>query len=479
MSTETVIAPDITRYDPFKVGQRVYIDKTPMTGKIMHIDRDKHGRANRYHIQMKGKWPRVLKRTAKDISTVSDYDRTLYPGRWNLNPGRNLGKGNWEPYRNIRQMVFNIEQVFKTGDIKKLHHTTYHFIIGHMGLIAHYDLPGFRDYYGNQLNQLAYDLVNGMGLGTTNFWWADKFRSDPWYTNQYGRPYVESVAEGIRKIAEVARDYLIQQKKNPRRHNPDDENTIVTSHKRYCDFCDQEGRKELAFYDGATKMGPWANMCVRHFQQYGIGLGTGRGQKYQYQSEDVASAPPAAEPPKKGQKIYVIRGGRVRTLKDELTPELIEKYFKDHPDAYRCTKPPTEETMMRWEESGIARATDGCKVEPDGDCHHGRPSWLKFMGLMNPRRRKIGRNPEGGTLEGQGGSLYDFMLKNRKLYMQYSTLFYKIFGVQLSRFWNNMFGFDVIKFDEEFIKPPEGVSTAQEVERKYGEVGLRLIKSLI
>jgi len=32
--------------------------------------------------------------------------------------------------------------------------------------------------------------------------------------------------------------------------------------------------------DGATTMGPWANMCPRCFEKYGRGLGLGKGQKY-------------------------------------------------------------------------------------------------------------------------------------------------------------------------------------------------------
>jgi hypothetical protein len=43
-----------------------------------------------------------------------------------------------------------------------------------------------------------------------------------------------------------------------------------------CDFgCGSEAR-----YDGRTAMGPWANMCVNHWAQYGVGrLGVGYGQK--------------------------------------------------------------------------------------------------------------------------------------------------------------------------------------------------------
>lgn len=37
------------------------------------------------------------------------------------------------------------------------------------------------------------------------------------------------------------------------------------------------------FIDGATRMGPWANMHPDTHADVGLGLGTGRGQKYQRQ----------------------------------------------------------------------------------------------------------------------------------------------------------------------------------------------------
>lgn len=48
-----------------------------------------------------------------------------------------------------------------------------------------------------------------------------------------------------------------------------------------CDFCKQDPTVmyQEARYDGKTVMGPWANMCQVHFEQYGIGLGLGRGQE--------------------------------------------------------------------------------------------------------------------------------------------------------------------------------------------------------
>ena len=46
------------------------------------------------------------------------------------------------------------------------------------------------------------------------------------------------------------------------------------------------------------------------------------------------------------------------------------------------TKAPSVKTMERWMLNGIAKATDGCKVEPDGVCSHGKPSWIIKLGLI-------------------------------------------------------------------------------------------------
>ena len=45
-------------------------------------------------------------------------------------------------------------------------------------------------------------------------------------------------------------------------------------------------------------------------------------------------------------------------------------------------KEPSIATMYRWMAGGVVKATDGCKVEPDGTCPHGKPSWLLHLGLI-------------------------------------------------------------------------------------------------
>lgn len=51
-------------------------------------------------------------------------------------------------------------------------------------------------------------------------------------------------------------------------------------------------------------------------------------------------------------------------------------------EADRGPKPPAQSTLRRWARDGIAKATDGCRVEPDGRCEHGKPSWLLELGLI-------------------------------------------------------------------------------------------------
>lgn len=50
--------------------------------------------------------------------------------------------------------------------------------------------------------------------------------------------------------------------------------------------------------------------------------------------------------------------------------------------AKSAKKPPSIATLERWMFDGIAKATDGCKVEPDGSCPHGCKSWLLVLGYI-------------------------------------------------------------------------------------------------
>ncbi|WP_433635471.1 hypothetical protein [Nocardia sp. CA-120079] len=43
---------------------------------------------------------------------------------------------------------------------------------------------------------------------------------------------------------------------------------------------------------------------------------------------------------------------------------------------------PSLEQLKMWVSDGVAEATDGCRVEPDGTCEHGRKSWLLELGYI-------------------------------------------------------------------------------------------------
>jgi len=73
----------------------------------------------------------------------------------------------------------------------------------------------------------------------------------------------------------------------------------------------------------------------------------------------------------------------------------------------------------------------------------------------------------------------NLMIQNRLTYIKHFEEFQDIFGVPLSQFWDKLLGFDVVKFDVNFIKPEEGKSTRQVVREKYGIRAEQLCTDLI
>lgn len=75
--------------------------------------------------------------------------------------------------------------------------------------------------------------------------------------------------------------------------------------------------------------------------------------------------------------------------------------------------------------------------------------------------------------------MYPFMLENNKKRLKYSQEFQLTFGVSLGKFWSVVTGFDVVKFDEELIKPPDGTSTREAVRQKYGNYAVEILEGLL
>jgi len=68
-------------------------------------------------------------------------------------------------------------------------------------------------------------------------------------------------------------------------------------------------------------------------------------------------------------------------LEDYRTGVAAAKFATDTPKP-KPVKAPSIATMERWLNDGVARAVDGCRVEPDGTCPHGSPSWLIRLGVI-------------------------------------------------------------------------------------------------
>ena len=57
--------------------------------------------------------------------------------------------------------------------------------------------------------------------------------------------------------------------------------------------------------------------------------------------------------------------------------------------------------------------------------------------------------------------------------------FRELFGVRLAPYWLGPLRLDVVKFDEEVVKPRESESTAQAIERRWGKDALDLVRVLL
>ena len=78
------------------------------------------------------------------------------------------------------------------------------------------------------------------------------------------------------------------------------------------------------------------------------------------------------------QKVYSHERG-LRTLKSGANFDI---YKSRYPSAIKIKKIPSIATLKRWVNDGVCQSVDGCRVEPDGTCKHGYPSWLLILGYV-------------------------------------------------------------------------------------------------
>ena len=66
-----------------------------------------------------------------------------------------------------------------------------------------------------------------------------------------------------------------------------------------------------------------------------------------------------------------------------VTVEQCESCGRKRGERHKATESrPDMESLTEMVADGVVDATDGCQVEPDGQCEHGHNSWLLVMGLI-------------------------------------------------------------------------------------------------
>lgn len=75
--------------------------------------------------------------------------------------------------------------------------------------------------------------------------------------------------------------------------------------------------------------------------------------------------------------------------------------------------------------------------------------------------------------------VYEWALKHHIAYTENHLVFRKVFKQPLKSFWDKLTGFDIVKFDEEFLKTPDGVSTKDYALKLFGNRAVELLEILI
>lgn len=72
----------------------------------------------------------------------------------------------------------------------------------------------------------------------------------------------------------------------------------------------------------------------------------------------------------------------------------------------------------------------------------------------------------------------EMVLGNMKMRRDKREEFFSTFNVPLSKYMDLLTGFDIIKFDDEVVKPPDGKSMEETILSTYGQKAVELIESL-
>jgi hypothetical protein len=117
--------------------------------------------------------------------------------------------GKWMPL-NSRAIIASVRRVFEEEDMGVLTDQAYKHITLHMGFIAHFDLHGFKAYYGAHLQEFARGLIRGEFYYSPemNEASARRFANDPQLVRDYGPAYCQSACDASLGIIKLAKEYL-------------------------------------------------------------------------------------------------------------------------------------------------------------------------------------------------------------------------------------------------------------------------------
>jgi len=82
-------------------------------------------------------------------------------------------------------------------------------------------------------------------------------------------------------------------------------------------------------------------------------------------------------------------------------------------------------------------------------------------------------------MNNEGISWMNLIGQNDRKYRDNAREFAEIFGIHLRVFWDNITGFDIIKFDDHIIQTPNDLSMEEYITQEWGEEAANLIKFLI
>ena len=73
----------------------------------------------------------------------------------------------------------------------------------------------------------------------------------------------------------------------------------------------------------------------------------------------------------------------------------------------------------------------------------------------------------------------EYIMNNRAMRQKHNALFSRTFGVSLRKYWHPLFGLDIVKLDDDVIKPPDGTSTLDHVTATWGGAVADMITDLL